>query len=200
MKLQTFLSASLISMLLVLVGCGTSPKTQIYVLNSIERDTAPQTANGQSYVIKVGPVSIPDTLDQEPIVSRLGSNALFADEFNRWSGDFQDDIQRILGENISILLPSSQMTLGNETMLLPIDFQVIINVREFYGKLGGTVTLNANWTVAHKGKKKTVVVKKSVLQEKTSGPEYKDYVAAQSRLLAKLSQEIADEIEGELGK
>jgi len=200
MNLQTILAALLISISLLLVGCGASPKTQLYILNSIDRDTLAQKLEVQSIVIKVGPVSIPDTLDQEQIVTRVGSNALRADEYNRWSGDFQDDIQRILGENISILLPSSQVALGRETMLLPIDFQVIINVREFDGQLGGVVTLNANWTVARKGEKKTVVAKKSVLQEKTNGTDYKDYVAAQSRLLAKLSQEIVDEIEDQLNK
>ena len=200
MNLQTILAASLISISLLLVGCGTSPKTQLYILNSIDRDTSVQQSEVQSMVIKVGPVSIPDTLDQQQIVTRLGSNALHADEYNRWSGDFQDDIQRILGENISILLPTSQVALGQETMLMPIDFQVIINVREFDGPLGGVVTLNANWTVARKGEKKTVVAKKSVLQEKTNGTDYKDYVAAQSRLLAKLSHEIANEIGDQLNK
>lgn len=200
MNLQTILAASLISVSLLLSGCGTSPKSQFYILNSIDRDTSAQKLDVQSIVIKVGSVSIPDTLDQEPIVTRIGSNAVHADEYNRWSGDFQDDIQRILGENISILLPASQIVLGQETMLLPIDFQVSINVREFDGKLGGVVTLNANWIVARKDKKETVVAKKSVLQEKTTGTDYKDYVAAQSRLLAKLSQEIADEIRGQLNK
>lgn len=200
MKLQTILATSLISISLLLFGCGTSPKTQLYILNPIDRDTSVQKSDVQSLVIKVGPVSIPDTLDQQQIVTRVGPNALHADEYNRWSGDFQDDIQRILGENISILLPTSQVALGRETMLLPIDFQVVINIREFDGQLGGVVTLNANWTVARKGKKKTVVAKKSVLQETTNGTDYKDYVAAQSRLLAKLSQEIADEIGDQLNK
>jgi len=200
MHLQTILAALLISISLLLFGCGTSPKTQLYILNPIDRDTSVQKSDVQSIVIKVGPVSIPDTLDQQQIVTRIGSNELNADEFNRWSGDFQDDIQRIMGENISILLPTSQIALGRETTLLPIDFQVIINVREFDGQLGGVVTLNADWTVARKGKKKTVVAKKSVLQEKTNGTDYKDYVAAQSRLLAKLSQEIADEIGDQFNK
>ena len=200
MHLQTILAALLISISLLLFGCGTSPKTQLYILNPIDRDTSVQKSDVQSIVIKVGPVSIPDTLDRQQIVTRIGSNELNADEFNRWSGDFQDDIQRILGENISILLPTSQIALGRETTLLPIDFQVIINVREFDGQLGGVVTLNADWTVARKGKKKTVVAKKSVLQEKTNGTDYKDYVAAQSRLLAKLSQEIADEIGDQFNK
>lgn len=200
MNLRTILSASLILSSLLLLGCGTSPKTQLYIINSIDRDTetAPLKSDVQSLVIKVGPVSIPDTLDQEPIVTRIGSNLLVADEYNRWGGDFQDDIQRILGENISILLPGSQITLGREITLLPIDFQVIINVREFDGQLGGVVTLNADWTVARKGKKKSVLAKKSVLQEKTGGTDYKDYVAAQSRLLAKLSQEISNEIRKQL--
>lgn len=200
MNLQTILAASLISISLLLSGCGTSPKTQFYILNSIDRDTSAQKLDVQGIVIKVGPVSIPDTLDQEPIVTRIGSNSVHADEYNRWSGDFQDDIQRILGENISILLPTSQMVLGQETMLLPIDFQVIINVREFDGELGEVVTLNANWVVSRKDKKETVVAKKSVLQEKMTGTDYNDYVATLSRLLAKLSLEITAEIGDQLNK
>ena len=200
MKLQTILSALLISITLFLAGCGTSPKTQIYILNTIDRDISVPASDAQKIIIKVGPISIPDTLDQEPIVTRTGSNTLLADEYNRWSGNFQKDIQRILGENISILLPNSQMILGRETALLADDFQVIINVREFDGELAGVVTLNVDWTVARKGKNKTITVKKSVLQENSSGTDYASYVATQSRLLAKLSEEIADEIRGQLNK
>jgi uncharacterized protein len=180
--------------LTVLVGCGTSPKIQLYTLNSIERDASSENNSSQNIVIKVGPVSIADMLDQDPIVSRTGSNSLVADEFNRWGGNLKNDIRRIIGENISILVPNSQMTLGNETMLLPIDYQVIINVREFDGQLGGKVILNVDWTVARKGKYKKVMVKKSVLYENAIGITYQDYVAAQSRLLEKLSHEISTEI------
>jgi len=200
-NIKTILSVSVISLSLLFVGCGTSPKTQIYILNTIDQDTSVQETDAQSLVIKVGPVSIPDTLDQEPIVTRTGLNSLNADEYNRWSGNFQDDIQRTLGENISILLPNTQIVLGRETILVPIDYQVIINVREFYGQLGDSVILNASWTLAQKNKKKKVVVsKKIVLKEKTQGVEYRHYVAAQSRLLAKLSQKIADEIKKQFVK
>jgi len=194
----TILSVLLISSIL-LVGCGTSPKTYNYILNSIERDTVP-AMTAQNIVIKVGPVSIPDALDQDPIVSRTGTNSLLADDYHRWSGDYRDDIQRVLGENISILLPKSHIALGQEIMLLPEDFQVIINIREFYGQLGGSVILNVDWAVARRGKNKSVIVKKSVLQENTSSADYADYVATQSRLLAKLSQQIAEEIGGQLKK
>ena len=200
MKVHTVLMVSLIAFTLLFAGCGTSPKTQLYVLNTIDKNASVKAIDADNIVIKMGPVSLPGSLDKEPIVTRMGSNRLFADEFNRWSGDYQNDIERILGENISILLPASEINLSRETILSPVDFQVFINVREFDGTLGGIVILNTNWTVVRKGKKKTVVSKKSIFQEKTGGPAYEDYVAAQSRLLAKLSQEIADEIGGQLKK
>ena len=55
------------------------------------------------------------------------------------------------------------------------------------------MTLNVDWTVARKGKEKSVMVKKLVLHENADGVGYQDYVAAQSRLLARLRQEIADD-------
>jgi len=199
MKARTIFMVSLIALTGLFAGCGTSPKTQLYILNTMDTNASAKMDDAD-IVIKVGPVSLPSSLDKEPIVTRIDSNRLFADEFNRWGGDYQNDIERILGENISILLPESKINLSRETVLSPNDFQVIINVREFDGKLGGIVTLNANWTVVKKGKKKSVVTKKSIIKENANGSNYEHYVAAQSRLLAKLSQEIADEIGGQLEK
>ncbi|GAW86796.1 conserved hypothetical protein [Bathymodiolus platifrons methanotrophic gill symbiont] len=202
MNNNTIISIALISLTLLFAGCGSSPNAKIYILNPIDRATSVPAlkVEHRSVAVKVGPVSIPDTLDQSLIVTRTGPNILVADEFNRWSGDLQSDIQRIIGENISILLPTQQVALSQEIMLLPVDFQVIINIREFDGALGGVVTLNAGWTVARKGKDKSVMSKKSVIQENTGGADYQAYVATQSRLLEKLSQEITAEIRRQLTK
>ncbi|NOQ63335.1 MAG: hypothetical protein GQ582_02335 [Methyloprofundus sp.] len=200
MNKHTVLFLPLISITLLFSGCGGSPNARFYILNAIDQETSVPAliVEGHSITVKIGPVSIPDALDQPQVVSRTGKNTLLADEFNRWAGDFQYDIQRILGENISILLPTNQVTLSQEIILFPVDFQVIVNVRKFDGKLGDIVILNADWTVARKGKEKTVMARKSVLHEHTRGADYQAYVATQSRLLAKLSQEIADEIRKQL--
>jgi len=197
---RPILSSSLVAIALAIAGCGSSPSAKFYILNTVDRNVSTSTADmkDSNIAVKVGPVSIPDTLDHSRIVTRSGENMLILNEFNRWAGNFQSDVQRILGENISILLPTNQVVLSSEVSLLPTDFQVVINVRELDGQLGGIVTLNADWTVTHKGKEKTVVAKKLVLQEKTDGTDYQAYVAAQSRLLAKLSQEITDEIRRQL--
>jgi uncharacterized lipoprotein YmbA len=207
---RTILSLSLLALTLFFSGCGSSPNDKIYILDAMDRDSSISalTPQGQSVAVKVGPVSISDVLDQLQIVSRSGENSLIVDEFNRWGGDFQSDIQRVIGENISILLPTDQVILSQEIGLLPIDYQVLVNIREFDGTLGGMVNLNADWTVAgkgkgkgkDKGKDKSIVTRKSVLEEQADGAGYDAYVAAQSRLLKKLSQDITAEIRNQLAK
>ena len=196
MNKQTILSWTVVVITLAVAGCGTSPDSTFYVLNAVDRDEAvqPVTKGAHNIVVKVGPVTIPDTLDQSQIVTRSGANVLIVDEYHRWGGDFQNNFQQILGENISILLPTDHVILDQNITFEPVDFQVIVNVRELAGELGGIVTLNADWTVVRQGKEKKVTAKKSLLQEKTDGVEYEHYVAAQSRLLAKLSHEIVNEI------
>ncbi|SMG67366.1 protein containing DUF330, partial [methanotrophic bacterial endosymbiont of Bathymodiolus sp.] len=47
---------------------------------------------------------------------------------------------------------------------------------------------------------KSIVTRKSVLEEQADGAGYDAYVAAQSRLLKKLSQDITAEIRNQLAK
>ena len=108
---RSTLSSSLVAIALAIAGCGSSPSAKFYILNTVDRhvSTSAEPIKVRNIAVKVGPVSIPDTLDHSRIVTRSGENMLVLDEFNRWGGDFQDDIQRILGENISILLPTDQV-------------------------------------------------------------------------------------------
>ena len=196
MKNKSLLTIQIISMILFISGCASSPDAKFFTLNAVSHDvSAPKAAVGDhSISVKVGPVSMTDILDQAQIVTRTGTNTLELSEFNRWGGDLQDDFQRVLGENISILLPTDHVHLNHEISLLPVDFQVIVNVREFYGELGGTITLNADWSIVRFGKEKLVTAKKSVLHESAASMEYQAYAAALSRLLATFSREITDTI------
>lgn len=194
----TLLPAFLVSITIAISGCGSSPNAKFYILNSLDQNEVllNRSKLSKNIVVKVGPVSIPDTLDQSQIVSRNGKTMLILDEYNRWGGDFQSNIQQTIGENISILLPTQRVILSQEMTLLPVDYLVVVNIRSFEGTLGGLVTLNADWTVVSNSKaiKKKALGKKSVLYEQTEAAGYQAYVSAHSRLLAKLSQEITDAI------
>lgn len=140
------------------------PKADIYVLNAIERELSTiELEEKLNLVIKLGSVSIPDILDQAQIVTRIGENRLQVDDFNRWGGDFEKDIQRTLAENISILLPTVRVVMNQEVSLLAVDYQIIVNVRKFDGELGGEITLNVDWSISQQGRRKITTAKKSIL-------------------------------------
>ncbi len=199
MNKQTLLTYATMAALMM-TGCASSPDAKFYTLSAIDRYAPPVslTTALQNVAVKVGPVSIPDALDQSQIISRTGKNRLIVDEFHRWGGDLQLTIQLVLAENISLLLPTEQVILNQDVTPLPADYQVIVHFREFDGELGGTVMLNADWTIVRFGKKNIVRGGKLVFRENTTGPGYQAYVAAQSRLLAKFSREIVAEINGQM--
>ena len=189
------------AVLLLVAGCSSSPQAKFYTLNNppLPESAATTTTDRTTVAVKIGPVSIPDALDQPQIVTRTGSNTLTLSEFHRWGGDLRDDLERVLGENIAILLPTNHITLSQEITILPIDFQVIVNIRELGGELGGSVILNADWLIKPSGDQ-PIVADKSVLRETALSPDYSDFVAAQSRLIARLSREIADAIKQQMTK
>jgi uncharacterized lipoprotein YmbA len=62
--------------------------------------------------------------------------------------------------------------------------------------LGDAVWLEVRWSILRGPEKKLLKTNRSSIREPVSGADYADLVAAQSRALAKLSQEIAEVIQG----
>ena len=73
---------------------------------------------------------------------------------------------------------------------MPIDYQVMLDVIRCDGRLGKDARLVARWSLLGGQEKKLLAVSRSSIREPVSGSDYAALVAAQSRALAKLSQEI----------
>ena len=181
------------SVFLLANGCGTSPNPLYYRLSSIPA-RSDSVDSRHSVYIRVGPVTIPEELDRSPIVTQTGTNTVNLAEYHRWAGDLQRDIGRVLGENLSVLLPTSHITLDTEVSMQPIDLRITVNIREFGGQLEGPVKLVADWSIVRVTDKKSIAARRSVLDEMSDAPVYSGFVAAQSRLLARLSQILANEV------
>ena len=97
-------------------------------------------------------------------------------------------------ENIGFLLGSEQIHARPWPQPVPVDYRIALEVIRFDGKLGGEACLVARWSVFGEESKKLLAVKRSSIQEPTGGSGYEDLVAAESRALARLSQEIAQVI------
>jgi uncharacterized lipoprotein YmbA len=138
--------------------------------------------------VSVGPVSIPGSVDRPQFVVTTGPNQVRLDEFNRWAAPLQNDIARVVSENLTAMLGTPHVTVAPQGLTIP-DFRVGIDVQSFDMTLGEAATLDAVWTVTRVRDAKSKTGRVTV-REPASG-SYDALAAAHSRALARLSQDIA---------
>ena len=184
-----------------LAGCigGKSPASRFYTLAPQGNVSIP-VRSGPDVLLMVGPVSVPDYLDRQQIVTRSGRNEIVIDEFNRWGGSFEGEVTRALVAGISNrLAPGSVEVLpwkpvalfaAARTYLLPI------SIARFDGVPGEMVVLNARWEVVMKkdGKDEPLRLSEVTITEKIDGPGYDALVAAMQNALDRFGKELADSI------
>jgi len=185
---------------LILAGCAASPSSRFYQLSSLQNSGTLLTrdvALDQSRIIAIGPVRIPDYLDRPQIVTRSGKNELQLSEFERWAGPIENDVNRVLVEDISSLLSIEHCSVVRwipylESQL-PASYRVHVLVDRFEGTLGDSVLLTAQWSV-FAGNGSLLMRKESRISRQMQGSSYAALVAAMSEALAKLSRDITEGI------
>lgn len=200
--MKVVLSSRSLTCLLIIVtifccGCVRSPAPRFYTLNSIPagRDLPQRYSSAKDAVIGIGPVKLADYLDQSQVVTRTSDNQVVKAEFDRWVGPFKDNFINVLADNIGSLLSTERIYLFPWRQSVPIDYQVVLDIVRCDGRLGDAVWLEVRWSIFEGPEKKLLKASRSSIREPMTGAEYGDLVAAQSRALAKLSQEIAAAIQ-----
>ncbi len=182
---------------IVLSGCfGTSQPSRFYTLSSL-RGPEPvphvETA-GNGAIVAVGPVAIPDYLNRPQIVTRTGTNEVRLNEFDRWAGALDSNVARIIVEDLSVMLPADRFSVIRSASAaqggMPTAFRVTVDIMRFDAAPGGTVFLEAEWTVSG-GEKGNPVSRRSSISGKVNGSGFPDLVAAMSKAVEDLSREIA---------
>jgi uncharacterized lipoprotein YmbA len=170
-------------------GCGSSPSSRFYTLSAT---AAPATASS-SIAVAVGPVSVPAVVDRPQMVVSTGPNELRLDEFNRWASPLQDNLARVVAENLVAMLGTPRVTLFPQTLSADAEYRVAIEVQGFESAPGKSATLDAVWTLrrAKDGKSET---KRTTVHEKVQDNSFDALAAAHSRAVARLSQDIADAV------
>jgi uncharacterized lipoprotein YmbA len=177
-------------------GCTRSQTPRFYTLTPMQPDevTSKRQSPAHNAVIGIGPVTIADYLDQSDLVTRTGDNQLVKAEYDRWAGSFKDDFVNVLAENIGFLVPTERIYLYPWRGSVTIGYQVALEVIRCDGRLGEAAYLVARWSVFEGPEKKLLKMNRSSIREPVTGADYAALVAAQSRAVAKLSQEIAGAI------
>ncbi len=192
-KYNSYIALLLLAFLLASAGCGgRTPQAKYYTLNPIEepseKTTSAQSPNSVS--LGIGPIKFPDELERPSIVTRIGKNRLEVNEFRRWGGSLEKNFSRVMVENLSYLLQTDKVVARPWERYFQPDFRIAINVQQFSGRLGKFASLKATWMIFKNKTDLPLLVRKTSLQESVSANDYDAFVAAQSRVLAMLCQEI----------
>jgi uncharacterized lipoprotein YmbA len=169
-------------------GCASSP-AHYYTLSA----TASPGASQSKIAIAVGPVSLPAAVDQPQIVVNTGTNQVTFDEFNRWASPLQDNVARVVADNLAAILGTARVTLFPLTLNAEVDYRVQIEVRNFESIPGKLASLDAVWTVRRTKNGNSETGRTSV-REPVQANSYDALASAHSRALARLSQDIADTV------
>jgi hypothetical protein len=143
--------------------------------------------------VAVGPVAVPAVVDRPQIVVTLGPNRVWLDEFNRWAAPLQDDIARVVAENLVAMLGTPRVAKSSQTVSAAFGYRAIIAIESFESAPGEMARLDAVWTVV-RSKDSATQTGRTTAREQTTEKSYEALAAAHSRAVARLSRDIADAV------
>lgn len=162
---------------------------------------APPAAAASSPVqvtVGLGPIVLPGYLDRAQMVVRLSDNQIALSEADRWAEPLADNLQRTLEENLATLLPGASFVDYPWYPAEAPDHAVAITFRRFEADANGAVVLDATWEVKSAGARADG--RSTRIDEAAAAPDRVSAVAAQSRALARLSEEIAGAVRRAAGR
>ncbi|TVZ37528.1 hypothetical protein P886_1869 [Alteromonadaceae bacterium 2753L.S.0a.02] len=190
-----------LGVLLLMTGCGSSgPKTQFYSLfPNVEPDAA-TVISGEQLSFGIGPVVLPEYLDNTALVSRSSAQQLQVSGVHAWGGDLSSTVSRVMAANLATLWQQDAVwAFPWDTRARPI-YQVRIVFEEFSGERGGEAVLKARWVLFGDGGKQEISVGSSQFSEQTQDNSPQAYVAALNLLLKNFCNDLAVKIKKTISK
>jgi uncharacterized lipoprotein YmbA len=140
-------------------------------------------------------VRLPDYLDRPQIMTRSEGNEIRMAETERWAGSLQEDVSRVLVENLSALLAGKRVAVARWSSAMqttvPFRNRLAVEILRFEGPVGGTVVLKARYALFGPDGRKVISAGESIVREPAVGADYEALTAAMSRALAAFSREVA---------
>jgi len=174
----------------LLGGCSSSPKPSFYTLSS---EAVPMADAKATYSVAVGPLSLPGMLDRPQMVVRVDANRVEIDEFHRWAGPLQQDLTRVIADDVGQALGLPMVLTSSQAGAGDADYRVAVDVQRFDTAPGSGVTIEAAWTIRRKGG--SFKSGHTVAEEPVATKDFDALVAAHSRALVRISRDIAQGVQ-----
>ena len=170
------------------MGCGTGHPS-FYTLSS----EGPSPTGGGTG-IGVGPVILAEYVDRTNLVVKTSANKMEVAENHRWAGDLDHSIARVLSINLGRKLNTGNIRTYPWARDSEVDYQVAMDIREFIAGDDGYAHLEASWRIYALPSRRLVTSSTFVGKEPIATEDFEVMVAAQSKLLGRLSDDIAKAI------
>lgn len=181
----------------LLPGCislPSSPSPRFYTLEP-DKELSGVALSGAARLSKavlgIGPVAIPAYLDRPQMVTRQSDNSIELAQFDRWAEPLDAGMARIIAGNLSLLLPDTGVEIFPWNSIIPVTYQVIMEVIQLDCRLDGDAVLLAQWSIIDGKEKKIVMTKRSEYRKPIEAHNYVSLIRAISSICGSLSTEIA---------
>lgn len=180
------------------IACSSAPTTQYYTLvsdNTISTITSqPSVLLKDNESIGVGPLVIPNSLENFSVISIENNNNMVINPYYLWAGNLKTNINQVLADNISRSLNLDSVWAFPWDNRNRPKIQIRIVFEYFMGELGKNVTLQTKWTILSDYGKKEIKTEKTIITENLITSDYLSYVQALNLALNKFSLIMATEL------
>jgi uncharacterized lipoprotein YmbA len=184
----------MVGLLVLLAACGSSPKTDFYMLNA-DQGSVMQSANlSTGPAVGVWQVKLPDLLDRSEIVTRDNQFKITMADFSWWASNLSENMTLLMVAQLSQQLQSNRVVTSPWPSYRKFDYQVVTRLERFDGELGGEVVLRGLWSLLDGDGTKELSRQVFEFKTNTADLTYQEMVAAMSRLTVQLAEQLADGI------
>lgn len=169
----------------VIAGCGSTPPTHFYVLESTAPNAGETSTPTKGPIIGIGPLTIPAFLDRKQIVTRNHDHSVEIAELDQWAAPLKVTIAEVLRQDLGKLNTGMTFRAYPWSAFGGVDYRLVVDISKFDTEPGATAYMAADWAII--SETSHTVIKKGRYERQTANPE-KSY-AANVQTLNKLLRE-----------
>lgn len=174
------------------IQLGSEPQpARYYLLTPQEKISS--DANGQGTKLSLGPISFPAYLDRPQLVTRNSLNEIVVAEFDRWAEPLQDNLLRVLKENLSRNLDGISISDYPWQPNQGHGLSLQLTINQFDGVIGQRTVVDVRWLLLRPNNSKELD-RGHFVSRLLIGNSHEELVAGLNESLNQLSHQIAQAI------
>ncbi len=175
----------LLFVLALLAGCG-SANPDLYTLAALPGPVAHLALRG----VELRRISLAGYLDRPEIVRSSAAYRLRLAQNERWGESLGGMLDRVFAEDLVERLPDTAVFTEAGAISTAPDLVLEVDVQRFDAEAGGVLVLLAQVAVRHGDARRPAEARTLRLTTPLAGPATRDHVAAMSRALADLADQV----------